>query len=247
MAKKYIGYVRVSTDEQVNGYGLDAQRSSIEAYALAMSYELEHIFVDEGESGGKIERPALQEVLALVSTGEYAGVIVMKLDRLSRNLRDIMNMYHDIFTPNETSIISVKEQFDTSTAAGRLFFQLVGSFAEFERETIKERTIAGKREKAKKGGFVGGTTPYGYVSMNKQLEVNESEAEVVRQVFAWRSEGETLQAIADRLNERNVPTKRGGKWSKVHIKDMLAREDFYRGIYKHGDVVTEGQHKPILN
>lgn len=244
--KKYIGYIRVSTEEQVSGYGLDAQRASIEAYCMAMGYELEQIFVDEGESGAKTERPALQEVLALVSTGEYAGVIVMKLDRLSRKLKDILNMHDDVFLPNDTAIISVKEQFDTSNAMGRLFFQIIGSFAEFEREVIKERMVGGKIEKAKKGIFAGGSAAYGYDVINGELVVNETEAVAVRRIFQMRADQMTLQSIADILNRDGTPTKRGRKWSKVVIKQILDRESFYRGMYKYSDIVVKGQHTPIL-
>lgn len=244
--KKYAGYVRVSTDEQLNGYGLDAQKASIEAYAAAMGYELDCIYADEGVSGAKLDRPAFNELREAVKAGEYAGVIVYKLDRISRMLKDILVIKDDEFEPNGAAIISVKEQFDTSTAIGRLFFQMIGSFAEFEREVIKERTVAGKKEKAKQGRFAGGTAPYGYVAIDKELVIDEQQAEVVRLVFRMRGEGKTLQVIADELNRMQVPTKRGGKWSRTHIKDMLDRESFYRGIYRFDGVEVKGEHVPIL-
>lgn len=246
MTKKYIGYCRVSTDEQLNGYGLDAQKASIEAYCSAMSYDMERIVVDEGLSGANMERPGIQEIIASMSECQYAGVIVFKLDRISRLLVDILNLNRDVFVPCGASLISVKEQFDTNTPIGRLMFQMIGGFAEFEREVIKERVTSGKVEKAKQGKFAGGSAPFGYDIVNKELAVNSWEATVVKEVFALREAGKTLQAIADHLNESNVPTKRGGKWSKVHVRDMISREEFYKGIYKHGDIVAQGQHEPIL-
>jgi site-specific DNA recombinase len=244
--KKYAGYIRVSTNEQVQGYGLEAQKASIECYAKAMGYELERIYMDEGVSGAKLDRPALNELRAAVQEGKYVGVIVFKLDRISRMLKDILILNDDEFEQNGTAIISVKEQFDTSTAIGRFFFQMIGSFSEFEREIIKERTLAGKKEKAKQGKFAGGTAPYGYTAVDKELVVVPEQAKVVRKVFVMRNEGKTLQAIADELNTANVPTKRGGHWSKVHIRDMLNRERFYKGMYKFDGMEAEGNHVSIL-
>jgi site-specific DNA recombinase len=244
--KKYAGYVRVSTEEQVSGYGIEAQKASIESYAAAMGYELDRIYTDEGVSGAKLDRPAFNMLREEVKKGTYAGVIVFKLDRISRMLKDILIIKDDEFEPNDTAIISVKEQFDTSTAIGRLFFQMIGSFAEFEREVIKERMTSGKAEKAKQGKFAGGSAPYGYNLKDGELLVNEREAAVVKKVFAMRAAKMTLQAIADYLNQNRIPTKRGGRWSKVHIRDMINREPFYNGQYKHGNVISSGVHQPIL-
>jgi site-specific DNA recombinase len=121
-----------------------------------MDYEIEQIFIEEGESGAKTNRPALQQVLALIELGIYAGVVVIKLDRLSRKLKDILVWHDDVFTLNNPHKISVKEQFDTGTAIGKLVFQMIGGFVEFERSLFKERVMAGKVEKAKQGKFAGG-------------------------------------------------------------------------------------------
>lgn len=246
MTKKYIGYIRVSTDEQLNGYGLEAQQDSIINYCKAMGYELERIVVDEGKSGATLEREGIQEVIAAMRQCQYAGVVVYKLDRISRLLKDILNLHDDIFVPCGASIISVKEQFDTQTPMGRLMFQMIGGFAEFEREVIKERMVSGREQKAKEGKFAGGSAPYGYDLLEGKLEVNNWEAIIVKEVFQKRKEGKTLQQIADDLNEGNVPTKRGGKWSKIHVRDMLNRKEFYKGMYKHGNVIAKGEHEPIL-
>jgi site-specific DNA recombinase len=245
--KKYLGYTRVSTDEQVNGFGLEAQRSSIEAYAMAMGYDVERIFQEEGESGAKTDRPVLQHVLEIVRSGDYAGVIVMKLDRLSRNLKDILIWHDDVFIPKKTNIISVKEQFDTGTAVGKLMFQMIGGFAEFERTVIKERVMAGKVEKAKKGKFAGGSAAYGYDLINGHLVVNERQAEIVRQVFTMRQLGMTFHGIAEILNVQGIPTRKGAKWTRTQVWEMVQREEFYKGTYIHGSVVAVGQHQPILS
>ena len=191
-------------------------------------------------------RPGIQRVMNMMRGCHYAGVIVYKLDRISRSLKDILVLHDDVFVPCASGIISVKEQFDTSTAAGKLFFQMLGGFAEFERSVINERMMSGKQQKAKQGQFAGGSAPYGYDLANGQLVINAEEAAWVRNVFEMRSNGMTYQKIADELNNNGVATKRGGKWSRTHIMDMLNREGIYRGQYKHGDVVSQGQHEPIL-
>lgn len=244
--KKYLGYIRVSTDEQVDGFGLDAQRSAIELYCNAMGYELERIIADEGCSGSTLDRTGIQEVIDSMSRCDYSGVIVYKLDRISRNLKDILVLHDDVFEKCKSSIISVKEQFNTQTPMGKLMFQMIGGFAEFEREVIKERMLNGRVEKAKLGKFAGGSAPYGYDLVTGELVVNEEQANIVRSVFSKRTEGLSLQKIADWMNESGFQTKRGGKWSKVHVKNMLERQDFYCGTYKHGDVSTQGTHTPIL-
>lgn len=244
--KKYLGYIRVSTDEQVEGFGLNAQRASVESYAKALGYELEDVIADEGYSGSTMDRPGIQRVLETMRGCDYAGVIVYKLDRISRSLKDILVVHDDIFVPCGSGIISVKEQFDTTTAAGKLFFQMLGGFAEFERSVINERMMSGKEQKAKQGKFAGGSAPFGYDLVNGELVINEEQAEWVRTVFQMRAEGVTMQAIADTLNNEGVQTKRGAEWSRKQVMDMLHREDIYRGMYKHGEVVTVGQHQPIL-
>ena len=244
--KRYIGYIRVSTTEQVEGYGLDAQKSSINSYCQAMGYKLDRIVSDEGISGSTLTRPGIQEVIESMKQCQYDGVIVYKLDRISRNLKDILVLHDDIFTACGASIISVQEQFDTQTPMGKLMFQMIGGFAEFEREIIKERMFNGRVERAKQGKFAGGSAPYGYDLANGQLVINEQESSIVRRVFDLHEQGNNLQVIADALNTESAPTKRGGSWSRKHIKTMLDREGIYRGMYKHGNVSVKGEHTAIL-
>lgn len=244
---KYLGYVRVSTDEQIEGFGLGAQRESVESYAKALGYDLAEIVADEGYSGSTMDRPGIRRVVEMMKTCQYAGLIVYKLDRISRSLKDILIVHDDIFKPCQSGLVSVKEQFDTSSAAGMLFFQMLGGFAEFERSVITERMMSGKEQKAKQGRFAGGSAPYGYDLVNGELVINEEQAAWVRRVFEMRSRDTTLQEIVDVLNDTGVSTKRGGKWSRKQIMDMMNREAIYRGMYKHGEIVTKGKHQPILD
>jgi site-specific DNA recombinase len=243
---KYVGYIRVSTDEQVSGYGLEAQRSAITNYAQLYGLEVEKIISDEGKSGKDFNREGIQEIIEGIKVKKYLGVIVFKLDRISRNLKDILIFHDDIFVPADAHIISVKEQFDTSTPVGRLLFQMIGGFAEFERETIKQRMSAGREEKAQKGIYAGGAPPYGYKAINGELVPDEQEANVINRIFALRESEKSLQEIANHLNQVGVPTKHGNLWSKSQLKYILDREEFYKGTYRYSNIVTKGRHQPIL-
>lgn len=244
--RPFLGYVRVSSDEQIDGYGLDVQRASLQAYCQAMDYRLSGVVSDEGFSGSTLKRPGIQRVIELLQTREYAGAIVYKLDRISRNLKDILILHDDVFKPCDAAIVSVKEQLETNTPVGKLMFQILGGFAEFEREVIKDRMYSGRVEKAKAGRFAGGSAPYGYTLTAGELVTEPQEAQAVRLMFAKRAAGETLQQIADHLNAIGAPTKRGGIWSRPQIKFILDREPFYRGSYTHGGVTAQGVHAPIL-
>lgn len=252
--KKYIGYVRVSTDEQKqHGFGIDTQHSTIRSYCEAMGYPLETIIADEGISGKDMNRPGIQRVIEMIQSGQYAGIVVSKLDRISRNLKDILVLHDEIMLEIGATMVSIKEQFDTATPVGKLMFQIIGGFAEFERSMIKDRMWGGKIEKVKQGKFAGGRPPYGYNLIGGKLVPNAAEAAVVRQVFQLKALGYSLGKIAALLIEQNVPTRQNGKWSRKHIKTMLDRKKIYQGYYMHGeygrgeDEFIEGEHEAILD
>lgn len=244
----YIGYARVSTEEQAeNGHGLEAQVARIQAYAQAMGWELAEVITDDGYSGATLERPGLQRLLERVKAGEVAGVVVAKLDRLSRSLRYLLNVYADYFEATGTALISVAEQFDTGTAAGRLFFQLVGSFAEFERATITERTSAGRRVKASKGGYAGGGAPIGYrIERGKGLVLDEEKAPTIRRAFELATQGLSCRRIADILNQEGHTTAQGAPFTHVQVARILKRQKLYAGGYVYGGVEAEQGQQPAI-
>lgn len=245
-----VGYCRVSTDEQAElGYGLAAQEERIRHYAAAMGIELADVIRDDGYSGATLDRPGLQQLLARIDAGEIGTVIVAKLDRLSRSLRDLLNLYDACFEARGVALVSVAEQFDTSTAAGRLFFQLVGSFAEFERRQIAERTASGRRVKASRGGYAGGGAPIGYRAErgSKVLHLDEAKAATVRRVFELAGQGYSCRQIAALLNAEGHTTAAGAPFTHVQVARILRRRILYAGGYAYAGVVAErGQHAAIL-
>lgn len=219
------GYVRVSTEEQAEkGLSLRVQRARIRAYAKAKGLELEDIFADEGISGSSLGRKGVQKLLERIQTQECETVIVYKLSRLSRRTKDVLFLVEELFIKGNTHLISISESIDTSTPMGRFFLTIMGALAQMERELISERTKAALDFKKEQGERLG-SAPYGYKPSTRgnkrKLVQDKSEIKVVRRVFKMHKKGMSLRAIAGKLNEDGVPTKRGGKWYASTVKGVL--------------------------
>ena len=146
-------YIRVSTEDQAReGYSLEVQREYLEAFAKRDGLEVYKVYCDDGVSAYSTRRPALQELLADARAKQFELVIAYKLDRFSRNLKDLLNLVDELSTYG-VAFKSATEPFDTSTSAGRLMFQQLGSFAEFERNRIAERVVPGMMRSAKQGNW----------------------------------------------------------------------------------------------
>lgn len=218
-------YVRVSTAEQAqSGLGLESQRARclayVEALGLADGCEV-RVFEDAGVSAASVARPALQELLALVRRREVSAVVVLKLDRLTRNIRDLLELV-DTMQRSGASLASVSERIDASTATGRLMLQLLGVFAEFEREQIRERTraaVAQKRARGEAHGFV----PFGAREVAGRLQAVSDEIEAIDLMVRRRAEGASLRAIAAELQAEGFKTKRGGQWRACTVDVVLRR------------------------
>lgn len=244
-----VGYVRVSTEEQAQtGFGLDVQETRVRAYCEALGRPLAAVVRDDGWSGATLDRPGLQALLGRMRAGEVGCVVIAKLDRLSRSLRNLLNLYAEEFEAAGVALVSVAEQFDTSTASGRLFFQVVGSFAEFERNVITERTSGGRKEKARKGGYAGGRAPLGYTATRgaRRLSVDDEGAAAVRRTFDLAAEGGSRRSIAERLNAEGYRTAEGREFTHVQVGRILARRDVYEGAYRYGDVEAERGEQPAI-
>ena len=157
-------YTRISTDEDHQKYSLGAQKERLEAFCKAQwddDWRLHKVYRDT-ESGTHMNRPGLEEMLYDAEARAFDTLLVFRVDRLSRNVRELAQMV-DQLTKNGLALKSVSEPFDTANAAGKMMLQMLGVFAEFEHATIVERTKVGMEKKAKCGRFVGGNVPYGYV------------------------------------------------------------------------------------
>lgn len=229
-------YLRVSTDEQAERFGLDAQREKCHAMAAIKEWPIVATYNDDGISGtkGPGDRPGLAAMLAAGERGDFESVITYSIDRLGRQTKLVLDLAERIEMA-DLELVTVRENIDTSTAAGRMFFQLMAVLAEFERNTIVERTTNGRNARGRKDGERGGRVPLGYQRIFRngkatgRLVIDPIGAALVREIFAKRDRGMSYQQIADTLNERGVETPRGGKWSSSAIYYVVQNEDKYRG------------------
>ena len=215
-----------------------------------------HRYDDGNVSGATADRPALRRLLDDIDAGEVDCVLVYKIDRLSRSIADFVQMM-DIFERKGVSFVSVTQQFDTSSSVGRLTLNLLTCFAQFERETIAERTRDKIHAARKRGRWTGGPPPLGYDvhPSGGRIEVNEAEAEQVRAIFELYVELGTLTATARTLNERGWTTKawttkagkvrEGRRWTKVSVRTLLTNV-IYVGKVRLKDEVFDGQQDAIV-
>jgi site-specific DNA recombinase len=218
---KAVGYIRVSTEEQVReGVSLDNQRSKIELFCAAKDWTLKHVYADEGKSGASLNRDAVQELINDCKRGKFDVVVIYKLDRLTRSVKDL-GWLIDLFEKSGVAFSSVSDNFDTTTANGKLVLNILGSVAQWERDIISERTrdaLAHKKEQRQ----IYSPLPLGFeAGEDGRLVENEKELEVVSKIRALREDGLSYQKIVDRLNNTGVPTKNGGRWSKSVVYGIV--------------------------
>ena len=199
------GYCRVSSDEQAaHGISIEAQRDILNGYA-AMSQSHIRIFEDAGFSGKNTDRPALQEMLSAIHSGSVSAVVVWKLDRLSRSLRDTLSMIEDVFSPAGVTLVSVTESIDTSTPSGRMMLNLLASFAQLEREQDSDRVVMAHKHLARDCKYLGGHIPLGYVvDSDKHYQLHPVLCNVVRRVFDMYMARSGYSAILAYLNSPDV-------------------------------------------
>src|SRR5262245_56604999 len=218
-----IGYVRVSTDRQAeHGVSLEAQDSKIRAIATIHSAELVEVIVDGGESAKSMNRPGLQRLLALINAGRVQAVIVAKLDRLTRSVKDLCNLL-ELLEKRKVALISVAESLDTSSAAGRLVITIMAAVSQWEREAIGERTRDAMRHKRSNGERVGNIA-YGFrlARDGKQLEPDPQEQAVLNAIGELRAKRCTLRGIAAELNARGWRTRQASAWRLEHVARILS-------------------------
>lgn len=219
---KAIGYVRVSTEEQASqGVSLEAQTEKVKAYASLYDIELVEIITDAGVSAKSLDRPGLNKALAMLEAGEAEALVIVKLDRLTRSVRDLDHLLEKYFA-DKFSLMSVSEQVDTRTASGRLVLNVLMSVAQWERETIGERTSQALQHKKAQGEHIGGVG-FGYQVTGKKLAQSKDHETVVA-IVEMRGQGMTLTAIADKLNTEEIKTARGGKWYPKTVSNIIERE-----------------------
>jgi DNA invertase Pin-like site-specific DNA recombinase len=219
---KAIGYVRVSTDRQAEqGVSLEAQEAKIRAMATVQGAELLEVIIDGGESAKNLNRPGLQRLLTQVDSGKVEAVIIAKLDRLTRSVKDLCSLL-ELFEKRGVALISVAESLDTASAAGRLVITIMAAVSQWEREAIGERTRDALRHKRTSGERVGNIR-FGFRLSpdGKHVEPDPGEQGVLTEIRHLRQSGHTLRGIAAALNEKALRTRRGSAWRLEHMARIM--------------------------
>jgi DNA invertase Pin-like site-specific DNA recombinase len=234
MANRIVGYVRVSTEHQADGgVSLDAQIAKLRAYAVAMDLELVDVVVDAGVSAKTLDRPGLVKVLAMLDAGDADGVLVAKLDRLTRSVRDLGDLVDRYFAERAKTprtLLSVGDSIDTRSAAGRLVLNVLASVSQWEREATAERTRDALAH-LRRGGVQLGGEAIGWRRTEgtddegrRVVERVADELATVVRIRELRAGGASLRDIAAALTVEGHATKKGGAWSAKVVRSVLIRE-----------------------
>ncbi len=227
-------YIRVSTQHQVDKDSLPFQRQELINYAkYALNIEDYEIFEDAGYSGKNTIRPKYQEMMARIRVGEFTHIVVWKIDRISRNLKDFTEMYDEL-KEYDVAFVSKNEQFDTSSAMGEAMLKIILVFAELERKLTAERVGSIMLSRAEKGLWNGSPVPLGY-DYSEELKypvVNIEEAEVIKFIFNTYEKYRSTTEVKDILEISGIKTKNDGSWTTKTITDII-RNPFYIGTYRY--------------
>lgn len=272
--KRCLLYSRVSTEIQVDGYSLDAQKNGLKRFAEREEMTVVDMYEDAGKSGKSIEgRPAFKKLLSDVENGlDVDYVLVYKLSRFGRNAADILNSLALLQT-YDVNLICIEEGIDSSQTSGKLLISVLSAVAEIERENILEQTMNGRREKARQGKWNGGPPPYGYMIKDGVLQIEEDEGKIVKMVFEMYTTTKIgYTGIAKYLNLQGI-TKKKRKESDVTIfsgrfiqilldnpvycgkiaygrrmrEKVKGKKNEYRIVAKKDFSITEGQHEAIVS
>jgi site-specific DNA recombinase len=244
-------YTRKSTEEGLSKEfnSLQAQREACEAYIASQRSEgwalIRDAYDDGGFSGGTLERPGLQQLLADIEEGLVDVVVVYKIDRLSRSLMDFSKLV-EVFDRADVTFVSVTQSFNTTTSMGRLTLNILLSFAQFEREVIAERVRDKIRASRQKGMWMGGSVPLGYVVQNRKLMVHEPAAAVVRSMFERFLHVGSATVLAKEMRAEGVLTTKGRPIDKGYLYKCLSNRT-YLGLAIHKGTAYPGEHAAIIS
>jgi len=220
---RVVGYVRVSTNEQAeNGVSLAAQKQKIRTYCKGNGWQCIAVVRDDGYSAKDLKRPGLQQILDEVAskTRRFSGIVVTKLDRLTRSVRDLVRLT-DLADKHKVALVSIQEAVDTSTATGKLFRAIVTSISKWERGIIGERTREALGHKRQNGERIG-AIPYGFklAGDGTHLMPVPAERKVLKRISRERRRGMSYDLIADGLNADRIRTKRKRRWYAATVRSV---------------------------
>ena len=241
-------YMRRSTDDEHQPYSIEAQDERLKSYVDSQpGWEVALRFADDA-SGATTDRDDLQRALAAARAGLIDVLLVYRVDRFSRNLRDMVTLLDEL---DQCGVVfrSATEPFDTSTPMGRMLVQMLGMFAQFERDTIIDRVIGGMERKAAKGLWKGGRRPFGYTVNpdTHRLEPLDAEAAIVRLIFRlYTCDRLGGRAVARVLNERGHRTTTGGTFSAYQVVRILSNR-IYLGELSFREITVDDCHTPLVD
>ncbi|EQA6969859.1 recombinase family protein [Listeria seeligeri] len=235
-------YIRVSTQEQVENYSIQAQTEKLTALCRSKDWDVYDTFIDGGYSGSNMNRPALNEMLSKLH--EIDAVVVYRLDRLSRSQRDTITLIEEYFLKNNVEFVSLSETLDTSSPFGRAMIGILSVFAQLERETIRDRMVMGKIKRVESGlplTTAKGRT-FGYDVVDTKLYVNKEEAQHLQLIYDIFEEEKSITFLQKRLKKLGFKVKSYSSYNKWLMNDL------YIGYVSYGDKVhVKGVHEPIIS
>ena len=232
-------YIRVSTDAQAEeGYSIDAQKEMLTAFCVTKNIKDYELYIDGGFTGSNIERPGMRRLIDDVKKGIINIVVVYKLDRLSRSQKDTLYLIEDVFNLHKTEFVSLNENLDTSTPIGRAMLGIMSAFAQLERETIRERTRMGMKERVKSGLWMGGgRIPFGYdYDKATGILIKNKDAETVKKVYDLYLQGYSMQKVANIV---------GLKYDKLAMQILTRKTNAGYIVYNNQEYL--GKHEPIIS
>jgi len=249
-------YTRKSTSNglEKDFNSLDAQREACRNYIQSQASRgwvvIDEAYDDGGFTGANIERPGFQKLLSHISQGRIDVVVIYKVDRLSRSLLDFSKVMEH-FNRHQVGFVSITQNFSTADPVGRLTLNMLMSFAEFEREMIRDRIRDKLISTRRKGKWTGGITSLGYATESGNLGLVPSEADWVKRIFLWYLEGLGALEISQRLNEAEVPLRsiqkpRPNPWNKDHVLRILKNRIYTGEISCEGEFVA-AEHPALIS
>lgn len=258
-----VGYLRVSTNMQIDGYSLESQYREIQEYCKRNNLNLIKKYEDAGLSGTTTEdRIEFNQLLTDIEENNknVKTIVAYKLSRISRNVRDVANLV-DFLERNDVNLICIQDNIDTRTPMGKVFVYLAAVFAEMERDNIVEFGKMGMKQRAL-NGYSNGGKAFGYKSVNKELVIIEEHAEVIREIFNKYLDGWGYKKIAMHFTNIGVKTLKDNEWTITGIKQVLDNP-LYAGLIQYGKykdwdkkrrsgkqenpIIVEGRHQAIIS
>ncbi len=232
---RVFGYCRVSTDMQAqHGLSLDAQREEIKRYAADRGWTVEEIFVDGGFSGKNTERPAFRQMAKAIkeSGGGISAVIVTKLDRLTRSLRDLLSIHEDLLDPCRCNFVAIRDGINTFEPVSKMLLPFLAIIGQIERQNTSERVKSTIQHIQDQGGHYG-KIPFGYRTVQdgrmKRLVEDPETFPWLQRIFAWYQEGVGMAEIAARMNTEGIQPRYGNRvWTDCKIYELLRTQGIHR-------------------